>query len=50
MKLSPELKEKIEDYFKNIHPDYLVDILVNEYGFKEKKKFIKWCKPKNKRK
>lgn len=35
MKLTPELKKKIENYFNNIDPEYLADILVNEYGLKE---------------
>jgi hypothetical protein len=35
MKLTPELKNKMYQYFTNIEPDKLVDDLVNNFGVKQ---------------
>lgn len=35
MELTDELKKRIDDYFNNVSPEELYDILVNKYGFEE---------------
>lgn len=40
MKLSRELKEKIDNYFNNISTDKLVEISLLKYGFSESKSNI----------
>lgn len=35
MKLTKELKEKIDNYFDNISPEELYDLAVTKYSFEE---------------
>lgn len=39
MKLTKELKERIDKYFANVSPAELYDISVNKYGFVENTNF-----------
>ena len=39
MKLTKELKERIDKYFANVSPAELYDISVNKYGFLENTNF-----------
>lgn len=35
MKLTEDIKKRIDNYFDNISPEELFDVAVNKYGFKE---------------
>jgi len=39
MKLTAELKKRIDDYFDNITPEELFEISISKYKFKENKLF-----------